>query len=270
MAKQNLEQLLKTSGNIVSMLRNSQIGAYIYPVVPGEFGNWRTEQAAWRESAVLFDQTHHMAEITIKGPDAVKLCSLLTINSFKGFEPGRPSRWCPQLRRLCHRRRHSVLSRPGRAAVRRPRADGELDSVSRPRPAALKVESHSRRSLPVSSIRQCRLASPLPLPDSGADAPMRCSRRSTAGRCPRSNSSIWAISTSRAARSGRCGMAWRARQVWNSLGLMPKRDEIRTALIEAGREHRSGAGRIARPIPATRWSLAGSLRRCRRCTAAKR
>jgi vanillate/3-O-methylgallate O-demethylase len=95
MANQNLEQLLKAAGDTVGMLRNSQIGAYIYPIVPPEFGNWRTEQAAWRESAVLFDQTHHMAEITIKGPDAVKLCSLLTINSFKGFEPGKAKQMVP-------------------------------------------------------------------------------------------------------------------------------------------------------------------------------
>ena len=45
MAKQNLDQLLKNSKDTVSLLRNSQIGAYIYPVVPPEFGNWRTEQA---------------------------------------------------------------------------------------------------------------------------------------------------------------------------------------------------------------------------------
>ena len=74
MTQANLESLLQKSGNIVELLRNSQIGAYVYPVVPMEFGNWRSEQVAWREAAVLFDQSHHMAEITIKGPDALKLC----------------------------------------------------------------------------------------------------------------------------------------------------------------------------------------------------
>ena len=70
-------KVLKAAGNPVQMLRNSQIGAYIYPVVPSEFSNWRDEQRAWRESAVLFDQSHHMAEFTVKGPDALKLMSLL-------------------------------------------------------------------------------------------------------------------------------------------------------------------------------------------------
>ena len=91
---QSLENLLNGADNPVTLLRNSQIGAYVYPVVPTEFSNWRTEQEAWRETAVLFDQSHHMAEITIKGPDALKLCSYATINSFTISLRARPSRWC--------------------------------------------------------------------------------------------------------------------------------------------------------------------------------
>ena len=95
MTQQSLEHLLQSVRNPVTMLRNSQIGAYVYPVVPTEFSNWRTEQRAWRESAVLFDQCHHMAEITIKGPDALKLCSYTTINSFSNFAPGKAKQMVP-------------------------------------------------------------------------------------------------------------------------------------------------------------------------------
>jgi vanillate/3-O-methylgallate O-demethylase len=95
MTGQSLEQLLKQAGNPVQLLRNSQLGAYVYPVVPTEFSNWRTEQQAWRETAVLFDQSHHMAEITIKGPDALKLCSYATINSFNNFAPGKAKQMVP-------------------------------------------------------------------------------------------------------------------------------------------------------------------------------
>jgi vanillate/3-O-methylgallate O-demethylase len=77
------------------MLRNSRIGAYVYPVVPTEFSNWRSEQQAWRETAVLFDQSHHMAEITISGPDALALCSRATLNSFTGFTPGKAKQMIP-------------------------------------------------------------------------------------------------------------------------------------------------------------------------------
>ena len=95
MSQQNLESLLKTVGNPVKMLRNSQLGAYVYPVVPSEFSNWRDEQRAWRESAVLFDQSHHMAEMTVKGPDAFKMMNYLTINSFANFSPNKAKQMIP-------------------------------------------------------------------------------------------------------------------------------------------------------------------------------
>lgn len=95
MTKQSLEQKLNATGNTVDMLRNSQIGAYIYPVVPPEFSNWRDEQRAWRETAVLFDQSHHMAELMIEGPDALKLISHLGINSFANFPVNRAKQFVP-------------------------------------------------------------------------------------------------------------------------------------------------------------------------------
>ena len=44
MKAKSLEELLQTVENPVKMLRNSQIGAYVYPVVPYEYSNWRDEQ----------------------------------------------------------------------------------------------------------------------------------------------------------------------------------------------------------------------------------
>ena len=95
MKEQSLQNLLDRVGNPVNLLRNSQIGAYVYPVVPSEYGNWRDEQRAWRESAVLFDQTHHMAELVVKGPDAKKMLSELTINSFGTFVPNKAKQYVP-------------------------------------------------------------------------------------------------------------------------------------------------------------------------------
>ena len=85
MSSASLEDVLQSAGNTVDMLRNSQIGAYVYPIVAPEFSNWRDEQRAWREAAVLYDQSHHMAELTVAGPDAEKLLSSLAINSFDNF-----------------------------------------------------------------------------------------------------------------------------------------------------------------------------------------
>jgi vanillate/3-O-methylgallate O-demethylase len=95
MSKKSLEDVLKSVSNPVDMLRNSQIGAYVYPVVPPEFSNWRDEQRAWRETAVLFDQSHHMVDIYIEGPDALKLLSETAINSFAKFPVDKAKQYVP-------------------------------------------------------------------------------------------------------------------------------------------------------------------------------
>jgi vanillate/3-O-methylgallate O-demethylase len=95
MAARNLQDVLDESGNIVELLRNSQIGAYIYPVVPSEFTNWRREQRAWRETAVLFDQSHHMVNLFLRGPDAIKLISDTGINSVANFPVNMAKQFVP-------------------------------------------------------------------------------------------------------------------------------------------------------------------------------
>jgi len=95
MTAKNLQELLDQSGNTVELLRNSQLGAYIYPVVPAEFTNWRREVIAWRETAVLFDQSHHMVNLFISGPDALKLISDTGINSVANFEVNMAKQFVP-------------------------------------------------------------------------------------------------------------------------------------------------------------------------------
>src|SRR5213079_2101678 len=95
MGGQSLESLLKRAGNTVDLLRNSQVGAYVYPVVPIEFSNWRSEQVGWQKTVVLYDQSHHMSEVTVSGPDALRLLSHLTINSFANFTPNKAKQMVP-------------------------------------------------------------------------------------------------------------------------------------------------------------------------------
>ena len=85
MSAQSLADVLQTVGSPVDLVRNSQIGPYVYPKVPAEFSNWRDEQHAWRETCCLFDQSHHMTDMYIKGPDALKLLSATGVNSFSNF-----------------------------------------------------------------------------------------------------------------------------------------------------------------------------------------
>jgi len=86
MTYRNLEEALQGVGSAVDMLRNSQIGPYAFPVVRHEFTNWRDEQRSWRETCALFDQSHHMTDLYIEGPDALKVLSDLAVNSFKNFK----------------------------------------------------------------------------------------------------------------------------------------------------------------------------------------
>jgi vanillate/3-O-methylgallate O-demethylase len=86
MSKNNLTSAIEGAGGAVNLLRNSKAGIYVYPVVAPEFSNWREEQRAWRDSAVLFDQTHHMDELTVEGPDAEAFLSNVGINSFANFK----------------------------------------------------------------------------------------------------------------------------------------------------------------------------------------
>jgi vanillate/3-O-methylgallate O-demethylase len=95
MSATNLEQVLAGAGNTVDLLRNSQIGAYVYPVVAPEFHNWRSEQWAWQHSAVLFDQSHHMVNLYIRGKDALKLISDTAINTMKGWQVNKAKQYVP-------------------------------------------------------------------------------------------------------------------------------------------------------------------------------
>ena len=86
MKHESLEDLIQAAGNPVTMLRNSSTGPNVYPVVQPEYTNWRDEQRAWQETCVLFNQSFHMTDMYIEGPDAIRLLSDHGVNSFKNFD----------------------------------------------------------------------------------------------------------------------------------------------------------------------------------------
>jgi len=95
MSNTNLQEILNQAVSPLEYLRNVPAGTYVYPVVASEFSNWRREVQAWRESAVLFDQTHHMDNLYIKGPDALKLISDTAINSVENFPVNKAKQYVP-------------------------------------------------------------------------------------------------------------------------------------------------------------------------------
>src|SRR6516162_1553103 len=92
MNEHSLEALLQKTGP-VKLLRNSAIGPYVYPVVPSEYTNWRDEQCAWQKTCILFNQSYHMTDMYLEGPDALKLLSRLGVNTFKNFGPDKAKQY---------------------------------------------------------------------------------------------------------------------------------------------------------------------------------
>ncbi len=235
MADKNLEEMLKTP-NPVEMLRNSQLGAYVYPVVPSEFTNWRDEQVAWRKTAVLFDQSHHMAEMMVTGPDAFKFMNYLTINSFANFPVNRAKQFVP-----CSYDGYVIGD-----GILFNLADNQLNFVGRA-PTVDWIQFHGETGKfnikmerddrsPSRAGRQTGDAAALPLSNSGAEREARSSTSSTARPCPMSSSSTMDV-INIAGRKVRClrhGMAGEpGLEVW---GPYAEGDEIRTAILEAGKE----------------------------------
>ncbi|MGZ4281218.1 MAG: syringate O-demethylase [Gaiellaceae bacterium] len=95
MSHASLEDLLASVESPVELLRNSQAGPNVYPGVPAEFTNWRDEQTAWQQTCVLFNQSYHMADLAVEGPDALELLSRLAVNSFEGFAVDKAKHFVP-------------------------------------------------------------------------------------------------------------------------------------------------------------------------------
>ena len=84
MSVPTLQDKIDEIGDPLAMLRNANSGPYQFPI-KAEFTNWRDEQEAWRQGAVLFDQSFHMTDLYIEGPDTRRLCEFLAVNSMANW-----------------------------------------------------------------------------------------------------------------------------------------------------------------------------------------
>jgi len=82
----SLEERMTALGGPLALLRFPRSGIFPFPI-RAEFSNWRDEQESWYRTAVLFDQSEHMTDLTLEGPDSYRLLSDLAVNSFDGFGP---------------------------------------------------------------------------------------------------------------------------------------------------------------------------------------
>lgn len=88
-ASESLQSAIHRAGGAVQFARNVGSKATSHGFVQAEFTNWRSEARAWRESCAFMDQSHHMTNLYLEGPDALALLGRLGVNSFASFGPDR-------------------------------------------------------------------------------------------------------------------------------------------------------------------------------------
>jgi len=95
---QSLQDVLDSRPDLVDYFYNDTLAPHVkarpgLTPVPMEQSTWVEEQRAWRNTAILFDQSHHMPELFVRGKGAMRLLSDVGINSFANFVPGRAKQY---------------------------------------------------------------------------------------------------------------------------------------------------------------------------------
>ncbi|MGQ4598217.1 hypothetical protein [Nocardia sp. R6R-6] len=90
MCSENLQEFIDRTTDLVSHLYNDvkpmhSSRAVRADPVPQVFSNWRDEQTAAAETAVLLHQSHNMPALFVKGSGAFALLNSIAINSFKNY-----------------------------------------------------------------------------------------------------------------------------------------------------------------------------------------
>ena len=83
----SLEDALQSAGNPVELLRDLGVGRFTK--VRDVYTHWIEEQRAWNEAVALADQSYHMTDLRVEGPDALELYRDLGVNSFEEFPEGK-------------------------------------------------------------------------------------------------------------------------------------------------------------------------------------
>jgi glycine cleavage system aminomethyltransferase T len=81
-----LEAQLAEWASPAAMLQNSPFGEGFEFPVKRQWSNLLDEMESWRKSATLFDQSRHMMELYVKGPDVRRLLNRAAVNNFANFQ----------------------------------------------------------------------------------------------------------------------------------------------------------------------------------------
>ena len=84
----SLQDGIDKAGSPMKLLWKPNPPTQTVPVVQPEFIGWAEEQHAYEKGAILYDLCHHMNDLFIDGPDAMKLLKAVSANDYEKFEIG--------------------------------------------------------------------------------------------------------------------------------------------------------------------------------------
>jgi vanillate/3-O-methylgallate O-demethylase len=90
-----LQEAIDTAGSPMGLVWKPNAPAWKVPVIEPEYAGWRQEQAAWRDGVAISDLSHHMWDLWIEGPDALKLLMDYSANNYDNFVIGQAKQFVP-------------------------------------------------------------------------------------------------------------------------------------------------------------------------------
>ena len=69
------------------------LGPYQFPGIPPEYTNWRDEVRAWKDGVALLEQSYHMTELHLRGPEVIPFLKDFAVNKLDVFPVGGASSW---------------------------------------------------------------------------------------------------------------------------------------------------------------------------------
>ncbi|MDE2442566.1 MAG: aminomethyl transferase family protein, partial [Betaproteobacteria bacterium] len=98
MQPKSLQAAIDEAGSPVNLVWKPNAAAWKVPVIEPEYVGWRAEQLAWRDAVALSDLSHHMWDLWIEGPDALRLLMDYSANNYENFVIGQAKQFVPVTR----------------------------------------------------------------------------------------------------------------------------------------------------------------------------
>lgn len=95
MQPKSLQQAIDEAGSPMNLVWKPHAKAWEVPVIAPEYVGWREEQAAWRDGVAISDLSHHMWDLWIEGPGALRLLKDYSANNYENFVVGQAKQFVP-------------------------------------------------------------------------------------------------------------------------------------------------------------------------------